>query len=146
MISGFWQTDPRLLQKVQTFGCAFLDGLYLLPDDFTPQAVNEMYSGFVHGKLIDIDCTILSWAKFLGALISNQTILRYPLQFSRIAGEDYVCEGDEREIIKWHLSNIDEDHFTVGDGKSKVLWDSMNRPDIMKKYASFVQKVVVKVG
>jgi len=76
---------------------------------------------------------------------------KFPLQFSRIAGADYQCAPDEKEILKGSLSNIGGFHFVVGNGQvftdvaSNVVWDSMNRPDIMRKFWAFVQKVIVKI-
>ena len=151
MISGWNQTDPRLTFKEREYACAVLDGIYLLPDEYTPEMVNELVVSLIAQTILDPDCTIRSWARFLGALPSQETAVRYPLQFSRIAGASYQCEDDEKEILKGSLSNIGGFHFVVGDGKpftgvSNVTWDSMDRPDIMSKYWTFVEKVVVKVG
>ena len=151
MISGWWQTDPRLTFKEQEYACAVLDGIYLLPDDYTPGMVNDLVADLQVQGVLDADITIRSWARFLSALPSTETVVKYPLQFSRIAGATYECEADEKEILKGSLSNIGGFHFVVGDGKpftgvSNVTWDSMDRPDIMSKYWTFVEKVVVKVG
>ena len=151
MIS-FWQTDPRLALSEREYSCAVLDSLYLMPDDYTPDQVNALVLRSILGKLLDAECTIQSWALWLGSLVSSETAVKYPLQFSRIAGADYRCDDDEREILKGRLSNIAEDHFVIGNGKpftsvaENVAWDSMNRPDIMSQYWTFVEKVVVKVG
>ena len=68
------------------------------------------------------------------------------MHFKAKTREGYICRVNEREIIKWYLSNVEEDHFTVGNGASKTQWDSMNRPDIMSAYATFVEKVIVTVS
>jgi hypothetical protein len=147
----FWQTDPRLTIAEQHYACAVLDGIYLLPDEYTPDMVNELVASLITQKILDADCTINSWARFLACLPSSETVVKYPLQFSRIAGASYQCEPDEKEILKGSLSNIGGFHFVVGDGRpftssaENVVWDSMNRPDIMKAYWSFVEKIVVKV-
>lgn len=151
MISGWWQTDPRLTFKEQKYACAVLDGIYLLPDEYTPEMVNALVASLQQQGILDEDITIRSWARFLGALRSSETVEVYPLQFSRIAGADYRCDPDEKEILKGSLSNIGGFHFVVGNGKpftgvGNVVWDSMNRPDIMSKYWTFVEKVIVKVG
>ena len=152
MISGWWQTDPRLTFREQEYACAVLDGIYLLPDDYSPGMVNDLVASLQAQNILTADIEILSWARFLGALPSSETVLRFPLQFSRIAGASYQCDDDEREILKGRLSNIAEDHFVIGNGKpftsvaENVAWDSMNRPDIMSQYWTFVEKVVVKVG
>ena len=146
----FWQTDPRLALSEREYSCAVLDCLYLMPDDYTPEQVNALVLRAILGKLLDAECTIQSWALWLGSLVSSETVVKYPLQFSRLAGASYQCDDDEREILKGSLSNIGGFHFLVGDGKpftglENVVWDSMNRPDIMKAYWSFVEKIVVKV-
>ena len=152
MIAGWFQTDPRLTLKEEEYACAVLDGIYLLPDDYTPQMVNTLVASLQQQGILDADITIQSWARFLGALPSQESVVRYPLQFSRIAGASYQCDDDEREILKGSLSNIGGFHFVVGNGKpftsvaENVLWDSMNRPDIIGKYWTFVEKVIVKVG
>ena len=151
MISGWWQTDPRLTFKEQHYACAVLDGIYLLPDEYTPDMVNELVASLITQKILDADCTINSWARFLACLPSSETVVKYPLQFSRIAGASYQCEPDEKEILKGSLSNIGGFHFVVGNGQpfngvENVVWDSMNRPDILKAYWKFDSKVIVKVG
>ena len=151
MIS-FWQTDPRLALSEREYSCAVLDSLYLMPDDYTPEQVNALVLRSILGKLLDAECTIQSWALWLGSLVSSETVVKYPLQFSRIAGASYQCDDDEREILKGSLSNIGGLHFVVGNGKpftsvaENVVWDSMNNPTVMGKYWTFVEKVVVKVG
>jgi hypothetical protein len=152
MISGWWQTDPRLALSERKYSCAVLDCLYLMPDEYTPDEVNALVLRAILDKLLDAECTILSWAKFLGSLRSVESVEVYPLQFSRIAGADYACEPDEKEILKGSLSNIGGFHFVVGNGKpftsvsENVVWDSMNRPDIMLKFWTIVEKVIVKIG
>ena len=151
MIS-FWQTDPRLALSEQEYSCAVLDSLYLMPDDYTPEHVNALVLRAILGKLLDAECKILSWARWLGSLVSSESVVRYPLQFSRKANADYQCEANEKEILKGSLSNIGGFHFVVGNGKpfvdvgTNVVWDSMNRPDIMGKYWTFVEKVIISVG
>lgn len=143
---SFWQTDKALSPRINSFGCAALDSLYLMPQDYYPEQVNEIIERSIRNGLLDENCTILSWARWLGSLGDDRAPLPgYPLQFSRkTSSQDYRCEPDEREIIKWYLSNVKENHFTVGDGIGNTLWDSMNRPDIMAKYATFVEKVIVR--
>ena len=150
MIS-FWQTDPRLSLNEREYSCAVLDSLYLMPDDYTPDQVNALVLRSILGKLLDAECTILSWARWLASLVSSETVNKYPLQFSRIAGASYQCAPDEKEILKGSLSNIGGFHFVVGNGQpfngvENVVWDSMNRPDILKAYWKFDSKVIVKVG
>ena len=150
MIS-FWQNDPRLALSEREYSCAVLDSLYLMPDDYTPEQVNELVLRAVINKLLDAECTILSWARWLGSLVSSQTVLRYPLSFVRKAGASYVCEINEREILKGSLSNIGGYHFVVGNGEAftgvgNVAWDSCNRPDVLRDYWTFVEKVIIKVG
>lgn len=145
MIS-FWQTDPRLHPDINLFGCAFLSAHYLLPDDLSPSDINARWDSFKLQKIIDDNDDITSWAGLLGGVWSAETVERFPLSFAHTAMLDYECGEGEKEIIKWYLSNVKENHFTVGDGKGATLWDSMNRPDIMKAYATFVSKVIVKVG
>ena len=151
MITGWYQTDPRLTLKEEEYACAVLDGIYLLPDEYTPEMVNTLVASLQQQGILDSDITIQSWARFLGALPSQESVDRYPLQFSRIAGANYECEADEKEILKGSLSNIGGFHFVVGNGKpfvdvaTNVIFDSMNRPDIMGKYWSFVEKIVVKI-
>lgn len=139
MIAGWWQTDPRLLPKVQTFGCALLDSCYLSPIDFQPSDVNEMYKTLLQVGFIDEDCLILSWANVLNSISAN-------LHFKTKTIESYVCLANEREILKWWLSNLQENHFTVGNGSSMTAWDSMDRPDIMKEYATFAEKIIVRIA
>ena len=147
MIAGWFQTDPRLTLKEEEYACAVLDGIYLLPDEYTPEMVNDLVASLITQKILDADCTINSWARFLACLPSSETVVKYPLQFSRIAGVDYVCEADEKEILKFWLDSIKENHFCVGDGKGVVVWDSMNRPDVMAlPTTKLVSKVIVKVG
>jgi hypothetical protein len=152
MISGWWQTDPLLTMTEEKYACAVLDGIYLLPDEYTPEMVNELVASLITQKILDPDCTIRSWSRFLACLPSSETVVKYPLQFSRIAGASYQCEDDEKEILKGSLSNIGGFHFVVGDGRpftsveQNVAWDSMNRPDIMKQFWKPVEKVIVKVG
>lgn len=142
----FRQTDPLLLPVVQTYGCAVLDSIYLLPDEYTQEQVNDIWTAAQGDGRINPANEISSWAVWLDSLWSVQLSAR-PLSLARIStSRDYRCEDDEREIIKWYLSNVKEDHFTVGDGIGNTLWDSMNRPDIMSAYAAFVQKVIVKVA
>src|SRR5208282_2875104 len=112
---NFWQTDPRLTMKEEEYACAVLDGIYLLPDEYTPEMVNDLVASLQAQNILDADVTILSWARFLGALRSSETVELYPLQFSRLAGADYTCEPDEREILKFWLDTVKENHFCVGD-------------------------------
>jgi hypothetical protein len=152
MITGWWQTDPRLALNEREYSCAVLDSLYLMPDDYTPDDVNRIVLKAILGKLLDAECSILSWALWLGSLHSSETVEPYPLQFSRKAGADYRCGPDEKELLKGSLSNIGGFHFVVGNGKpfmdvsTNVVWDSMNRPDIMRAFWTFAEKVIVKVG
>jgi hypothetical protein len=146
MIQGFWQTDPRLHPKVQKYGCALLCSLYLSPDLYTPEMVNSMYQSLLGVGFIDEDCLIYdkadpnnSWEHVLWSIAPN-------MHFVEKAGAGRLCKSNEREIIKLYLSNVKENHFTVGDGESHTSWDSMNRPDIMRKYATFVEKVIVRVA
>jgi|GEM_PF-4790882 hypothetical protein len=151
MITGWWQTDPRLTLKEEKYACAVLDGIYLMPDEYTPEMVNALVASLQTQKILNQNISVLSWARFLAALPSNETVDKFPLQFSRIAGADYQCAPDEKEILKGSLSNIGGFHFVVGNGQvftdvaSNVVWDSMNRPDIMRKFWAFVQKVIVKI-
>ena len=136
---NFLQTDPRLNPKIQKAGCAILSSLWFKKSDLDPRAVNTIYDVLLAHNVIDEDCTILSWAIFLPKID--------PLfSFVRKAGYDYVTDDDEREILKYYLSNVDEDHFVSGNGKSMILFDSMNRLDIIQKYGAFVEKVVFKVA
>ena len=139
MIQGFWQTDYELLAPIRASGCALLSSIYLAARDFTQQDCNDMYNGLLGVKFIEQDCTIDDWDKVLNSIAPN-------MHFKAKSNQFYVCAVNEREIIKWYLSNVKEDHFTVGNGASKIAWDSMNRPDIMSKYATFVEKVVVTVA
>lgn len=136
----FWQTDPRLLPKINTFGCALLDSIYLSPVQFEPSDVNEMYNSLLQVGFIDEDCTIKDWESVLNSVSPHFSFKeKQPKQ-------TYACGPHEKEIIKWYLSNVKEDHFTVGDGWGAVKWDSMNRSDIMKAYATFVEKVIITVS
>lgn len=135
----FLQTDPRLNPKIQKYGCAMLSSIWFMKQDLDPHAVNTIYDVMLQHGTIDSDCTILSWALFLHRLDST-------FVFIRKAGYDYVTNHDEQEILKYHLSNINEDHFVCGNGKSMILWDSMSRLDIIQKYGSFVEKVVFSTG
>ena len=139
MIQGFWQTDSRLHPKVQMYGCALLSSCYIAPQEFTPEDVNNMYAALLQVKFIDVDCKILDLKSVLNSIAAN-------MHFKAKTLEGYICRVNEREIIKWYLSNVEEDHFTVGNGASKTQWDSMNRPDIMSAYATFVEKVIVTVS
>jgi hypothetical protein len=139
VIDNFWQTDPLLHPKVQKFGCALLCSLYLSPDLYTINRVNSMYQSLLSVGFIDEDCTILDWERVLWSIAPN-------MHFVEKAEAGRLCKANEREIIKWYLSNVKENHFTVGDGESHTSWDSMNRPDIMRKYATFVEKVIVRVA
>jgi hypothetical protein len=120
--------------------------MYLSPKDFTPDDVNAMYKELVRVGFIEPDCTIYeeimpeqSWEAVLNSVAAN-------MHFKSKASKSYVCMAKEREIIKWSLSNVGEKHFTVGNGGSKTEWDSMNRPDVMSLYATFVEKVIVTVA
>lgn len=147
----FWQTDTLLLPVIQTYGCAVLDSIYLLPDEYTQEQINDIWTAAQGDGRINPAThltnpnEIASWALWLHSLWSIDKSAR-PLLFQRkTSSRDYQCEPDEREIIKWYLSNVKENHFTVGDGIGNTLWDSMNRPDIMSKYSTFVEKVIVRV-
>jgi hypothetical protein len=140
VISGWWQTDPRLHPTIQKYGCAFLCSCYLSPQDFTPEEVNEIFRNMKLVNFLSDSCLIQSWDQVLWSI---SPVLR--LKF-KTSSRDYVCGPYEREIIKWWLVNVKENHFTVGDGCSRTEWDSMNRPDIMGSFASFVEKIIVKVG
>jgi len=139
MIQGFWQTDPRLILTEEHFGCALLSSCYIAPQDFTPEDVNNLYKALLGVAFVDEESKILDWDKVVWSI---SPVMR----FKEKAGIGRVCAVNEREILKWHLSNINSDHFTVGNGASKTVWDSMNRPDIMAKYATFVEKVIIKIG
>ena len=139
MINDFLQTDLRLLPEVQKYGCALLSACYVAPQDFNPQDVNDLYKALVGVGFEADDCTILDWDKVLWSISPR-------LHFKAKTLEGYICRVNEKEILKWYLSNVEEDHFTVGNGASKTLWDSMNRPDIMKAYATFVEKVIITVA
>jgi hypothetical protein len=136
---GFWQTDKKLLPKIQTFGCALLDCMYLTNDNFTQDDVNNMYKALLNVNFIDEDCTILSWQNVLWSISPY-------FAFKKKVGKTYVCEVNERDIIKWYLGSINENHFTCGDGAGKTTWDSMNRPDVMAlPTTTFVERVIVRV-
>lgn len=148
MIS-FLQTDPRLIPVIQKYGCAFLSSHYLLPDDLTPEQCNDRWSIFQQqGVAIDANNEIFSWARLLAGIYSGESVYRFPFSFSRkVQDRSYLCDVSEREILKWHLDTINEDHFTVGDGKGNTAWDSMGRPDVMALPTThFVEKVIVTVG
>jgi hypothetical protein len=135
----FLQTDQRLNPKIQKYGCTMLSSLWFKDEDLSPHAVNTIYDVLLAHGMINENCKILSWALFLPKIDPTFT-------FVRKAGYDYVTEDDEREILKYHLSNINEDHFVAGNGKSMILFDPMNRLDIIQKYGSFVEKVIIKVS
>ena len=139
MIAGFWQTDYELKSPIRASGCALLSAMYIAPVSFSQGDVNEMYDALLGVGFIDKDCMILDWKSVLNSVSAS-------MHFKFKCLEGYPCAAGEREIIKWWLSNVKENHFTVGDGKSRTQWDSMNRPDIMAKYATFVEKVIVTVG
>ena len=139
MISGFWQTDYALLRPVRSYGCALLSAMYLAPVDFTITDVNEMYKSLLSVKFVDEECTVRDWQSVLNSISPH-------FAFKTRTTQQYVCLACEREILKWWLSNVEEHHFTVGNGSSMTVWDSMNRPDIMSKYATFVEKVVVRTN
>jgi Protein of unknown function, DUF261 len=139
MIQGYWQTDARLLPAVRTFGCALLDGIWLSPVDYQPSDVNEMYKALLQVGFVDEQCTVLDWESVLNSISPH-------FHFKAKASQEYVCLVNEREILKWFLKNVNENHFTVGNGASMTAWDSMNRPDIMKAYAVFVDKVIVTIS
>ena len=140
MIIGWWQTDPRLDPKVQKYGCAFLSACYVAPQEFQPEDVNEIFRNMKIVGFLNDNSRIEDWDKVLWSIAPSLRIKW------KTSSWDYVCNPGEREIIKWYLSNVKENHFTVGNGHSVTAWDSMNRPDIMKKYATFVEKVIVKTG
>jgi Protein of unknown function, DUF261 len=139
MIQGWLQTDKRLDPEVQKYGCALLSACYIAPQDFQPQDVNDLYKALVGVGFETEDCTILDWDKVLWSISAR-------MRFKAKMLEGYICRVNEREILKWYLSNVEENHFTVGNGSSKTEWDSMNRPDIMKAYATFVEKVVITIS
>jgi hypothetical protein len=145
MIANFFQTDPRLNPKIQQFGCALLDAHYIAPTLFTPEDVNSMYEELLGVGFINADCLILDWEKVLWSIGAN-------MHFAKKAPKEYICAPGEREILKWYLWNVKENHFTVGDGSSNTAWDSMNRADVMNMRlpngapnANFVEKVIVKI-
>jgi hypothetical protein len=154
MIS-FWQTDKLLIPVIRKYGCTMLDSLYLMPDDYTQEQVNDLWEvAQADGRIYPANYPkhgneIASWSLWLGSLWTGGDPMHienayHPLSFSRIStSRDYRCAEYEREILKWYLSNVKENHFTVGDGIGNTLWDSMNRPDIMKAYSTFVEKVIV---
>jgi hypothetical protein len=146
MIDGFFQTDPRLFLPEREFGCALMDALYISPDDYTPAMVNSMYEALLSVAFIDKECTVLHWDEVLWSIHPS-------MRFKQKTAQDYVCKNGEREILKWYLWNVKENHFTVGDGLGNTAWDSMNRPDVMSmilsngaKNANFVEKVIVKIS
>jgi len=140
MIKGWLQTDTRLDPVVQTFGCALLCSCYIAPDTlFQPSDVNSMFEALKGVGFVDAECTILDWDKVVWSVSPKMR-----LKFKALEG--YTCQPNEREILKFYLSNVKEDHFVVGDGKTHIEWDSMNRPDVMKEYATFVEKVVITVA
>lgn len=115
MITSFKQEDsPPLLPQISLGGCAFLSAIYLLAIDYNAEEVNEIYASCVHAGMIGADCTIEDWARFLEGLSVS-------LKLNGIVKDSsYVCAANERQIIKWWLSNVQESHFTVGDGKGNV--------------------------
>ena len=146
MIIGFLQTSPKLKAPIRQGGCALLCAIYLAPKAFSVEDVNAMYEELLQVGFIEEDCTIYeeiapeqSWEAVLNSIAPN-------MHFKSRASISYVCKANEREILKWYLSNVDEDHFTVGNGASKTLWDSMNRPDVMSQYATFTDKVIVRIA
>jgi hypothetical protein len=140
MITTFKQEDsPPLLPQISIDGCAFLSAIYLTVIDYNAEEVNEIYASCVHAGLIGADCTILDWARFLEG-ISVSMKLKY-----KTAQESYVCAPNEKQIIKWWLSNVQESHFTVGDGNGNVAWDPEQRSDIMRAFATFQESVIITV-
>ena len=140
MISSFKQGDsPPLLPQISLDGCAFLSAIYLVVMDYNAEEVNEIYASCVRAGLIGADCTILDWARFLEGLSVS-------MKLKGVVTGPYVCASNEKEILKWWLSNVKESHFTVGDGSGNVAWDPEQRPDIMRAYASFQEAVIITVA
>jgi len=136
-VISFLETDPALVPMMGKYGCAVLSALRILRREYNQAEANMIYASLVAGKFIAFDCTVLDWKNMLLALSPN-------LLFKDVTDATYVCAVNEREILKWHLGNINEDHFTVGNGASKTDWDPMNRPDIMALTTThFIHKVVM---
>jgi hypothetical protein len=139
MIDSFLQTDGRLVATVRKWGCALLSSLWHSSILWAPHQVNILFDYLLQHGLVDAECTILDWNKLLPAIDPH-------FSFERKEGYGYVTGEGEREVLKYHLSNINEDHFVAGNGKSMILWDSMNRLDIIEKYGSFKEKVIIRVS
>ena len=116
----FLQTDPTLLPPMRNWGCAFLSALRILRREYNQAEANMIYGSLLAAKMIAFDCTVLDWARMLLALSPN-------LVFKSVEPVTYVCAVNEREILKFRLQNIHEDHFCTGNGASKVDWDPMSR-------------------
>jgi hypothetical protein len=142
-VISFLETDPALVPPMGKGGCAVLSSLRILRREYNQAEVNMIYASLVAAKFLAFDCTVLNWAEMLLALSPN-------LVFKAVEPVTYVCAVNEREILKWYLHNVNEDHFTVGNGASKTDWDPMNRPDVMAMVlpdgtpnAEFIHKVVL---
>jgi len=151
MIS-FLQTDGALRKEIRASGCALLDCAKLAAQAFTQDEMNRLYDELLAVKFIDEECTLLSWDNVLNGLDARLHFKREIILGMEVAQvytpvsnpEQYTCVN-ELEILKWWLTNVKEQHHTVGDGKGATAWDSMARPDIMAAYAKPMARIIVSV-
>lgn len=114
------QTNPGLNEKVQEFGCAFMDILWfcVLEGALTInnlKDIEKLYNEAVRLNAMNKNCFILNWNETfrVGGLDVVYTDRHEP--------PDRMCEPDEIEILRF------PGHFVAGNGQSVVTYDSYGR-------------------
>jgi hypothetical protein len=124
------QTDNRLLETINKFGCYFMCILFLvnkyIKSQFNPSLINEYHKFFGDMKWYDEDEEDYKSVMDNDCFIWRPDIMANHFRLAnrvKKVGPDYMCKPGEYEIQCWKRGK--QKHFVVGDGSGHIAYDPM---------------------
>jgi len=137
----FFQNDEKI-NTLSRWGCYFCSILAM--DEkvtgikFADKEVFTLWGKNFHEGDIDIESTILNPQGLCNDLKGKLTFKgKFPA--------NYICADNELEILLFHNDATGFDHFVLGDGKNKVIYDPYPNSKTVK-YGKIVGKRIFIKG
>lgn len=138
-----YQSNKALHPMIQEYGCCFLSIIYIhaieTGDTFNETKTNALYQSALAMKAMNSECLVM-WDTFL-------FMLNRSFRFVGFKEKEYLPLKNEREILKYKNDRTGLYHFVVGDGKSRVLFDSYSpygSTTVREGYLT--EKRIIRVG
>lgn len=113
-----YQISSGISYRIRKWGCAFLCVMYLieklLEEHFNVEKINDLARKLESQKALDRELTV-SWDK-----VFEYFKLPYKVSMEK---PFYKLKEGELEIQCWYNPATGIQHFVVGDGTSKPVWD-----------------------